>query len=189
MDIGSQARVVSQVIPDVVWVVVDDDVVAVPQPVRASIVIIWRCLKEESADIKAVAIAAMQPPDVMGADGSGEVSVLPGMIEMIVRIAPSGFVSHPVIILSMNVWRRRMPGPVLIGSPLLGMLGLVLRWFRCWGVHRSRAVLRDVPAPDALLVYGMLLRCLMWLTVLLSAVLLCQRCPGKNHCDHYEQDA
>ena len=171
-----------------VWVVVDDNVIAVPQPVSASIVIIWRGLKEESADIEALAIAAMQPPDVMGTDGSGEVSVLPGMIEMIVWISPAGVVSHPVIVLSVNVWRRGMPGLVLVSSPLLGMLGLVLRWFRCRSVHRSRAVLWDVPTTDALLVYCLLLRCLMWLTVLLSAVLLCQRCPGKNQCDHYEQN-
>ena len=95
VNVCPQAYVVRQVISHVVWIVIDDDVIAVPHPVGASIVIVRSGLKEESADVETLAIAAMQPPDVTGADGSGEMSVLPGMIEMIVRIAPAGFVSRP----------------------------------------------------------------------------------------------
>ena len=190
MHVGSQANVVRQVISHVVGIVVDDDVIAVPLPVGAGIVIVRSGLKEKPADVEALAIAAMQPPDVMRPEASGEVSVFPGMIEMIVRIAPAGFVSHPVIILGVNVRRRRMPGLVLVSPSLLGMLGLVLRWLWCWCVHRSGTVLRDVTAANALLMYCMLLRrCLMRLTVLFSASFLRQNCSGKNHYDHYKQNA
>lgn len=170
-----------------IWIVIDDDVIAVPDPVGASIVIVRSGLKEESADVETLAVAAMQPPDVTGADGSGEMSVLPGMIEVIVRIPPAGFVSHPAIVLSVNVRRWRMPGLVLVCPALLGMLGLMLRWLWCWSSYWSRAALRDVPAAYALFVYCMLLRCLMRLTVLLSASFLCQCCAGENRYDDHEK--
>ncbi len=187
--IGSQARVVRQVISNVVGIVIDDDVIAVPQPVVASIVIVRSCLKEESADVKALAVAAVQPPDVPGPEGPGEASVLPGMIKMIVRISPAGFVPHPAIVLSVNVRRGRMPGLVLICPSLFGLLRLVLRWFRCRSSCWSRAVLRDMSAAYALLMRCMLLRCLVRLIVLFSASFLCQSYPGKNRCDHYEKNA
>ena len=187
VDVCPQAYVVRQVISHVVWIVIDDDVIAVPHPVGASIVIVRRGLKEESADVETLTVAAMQPPDVAGADGSGEMSVLPGMIEMIVRIAPAGFVPDPAIVLSVYVRRRWMPGLVLVRSSLLGMLGLMLRWFRCWSSYRSGAALRNVPAAYSLFVYCMLLRCLMRLTVLLSASFLCQCCAGENRYDDYEK--
>ena len=109
------------------------------------------------------------------------------MIEMIMSIAPAGFVSDPAIVLSVNVGRRRMPSLVLIRSSLLGLLGLVLRGFRCWSSYRSGAALRDVPAAYSLFVYCMLLTCLMRLTVLLSASFLCQCCAGENRYDDYEK--
>ena len=59
VDVCPQAYVVRQVISHVVWIVINDDVIAVPRPVGASIVIIWRGLKEESADIETLAVAAM----------------------------------------------------------------------------------------------------------------------------------
>jgi hypothetical protein len=173
----------------VVWIVINDDVIAVPRPVGASIVIIRSRLKEESADVEPIAVSSMQPPDVTGSDGPGEMSVLPGMIEVIVSIAPAGFVSHPAIVLSVNVGRRRMPGLVLVCPSLLGMLGLMLRWLWCWSSYRSGAALRNVPAAYSLFVYCMLLRCLMRLTVLLTASFLCQCCAGENRYDDYNQKA
>ena len=115
--------------------------------------------------------------------------MLPGMIEVIVSIAPAGFVSHPAIVLSVNVGRRRMPGLVLVCPSLLGMLGLMLRWLWCWSSYRSGAALRNVPAAYSLFVYCMLLRCLMRLTVLLTASFLCQCCAGENRYDDYNQKA
>ncbi len=65
VDVCPQPRVVSQVPSHMVRIVIDHDVVAVPQPVGAGIVIVGRSLEEKSADIEAVSIAAMQPPDML----------------------------------------------------------------------------------------------------------------------------
>ena len=59
VDVSPQAYVVRQVISHVVWIVINDDVIAVPRPVGASIVIVRSGLKEESADIETLAVAAM----------------------------------------------------------------------------------------------------------------------------------
>ena len=113
--------------------------------------------------------------------------MLPRMIEVIVRIPSAGFMSHPAIVLSVNVGRWRMPRLVLVCPSLLGMLGLMLRWLWCWSSYRSGAALRDMSAAYSLFLYCMLLRCLMRLTVLLTASFLCQCCASENRYDDYEK--
>lgn len=60
--------------------------VAVPQPVIAICVIECRHRQAETTYRKSTAITAVQSPDMPGADGAGKVTVLPRMIEVIVRI-------------------------------------------------------------------------------------------------------
>jgi hypothetical protein len=62
----------------VVGIEVDHDVVAVPQPVSTRVVIIGRSLKKESADVEALAVAAMQPPNMLRPYRAGETAVLQG---------------------------------------------------------------------------------------------------------------
>ena len=91
-----------------VGVVVDYDVVAIPLPIAAIIVIVGRDLKEKPSDVEPIPVAAVQPPDVLRADGARKVSMLPGMIEVIVRIVSSAVVPYPFVILSVHVWSIRM---------------------------------------------------------------------------------
>ena len=99
-------------------------------------IVIVRCrLKKESAYVEAIAIASVQPPNMLGPNRSGETSMLPGMVEMIVNVIPARVVSDPAIVLRVNVRRGRSSG---------------------W----SWAMLRNMPAANSLL----MCHALMWLS-------------------------
>ena len=104
-----------------IGIVIDHDVIAVPQPVIAGIVVIGRGLKKETADVESIATAAMQPPDMLRPERPGKASVLPGMIEMIMNIIPAHVVPDPAVIFRVNVRPRWMPRRVLEGAPLLAL--------------------------------------------------------------------
>jgi hypothetical protein len=91
------------------------------------------------------------------------------MIEVIVRIVSAAIVSDPTIILSVNVRCRRMSGLILVGAPLLRLLGRMLRRLGGWSSGGRRTVLRNVPAANSLLVSAMLLRLgrMCWLRLML----------------------
>ena len=151
--------------------VIDHDVIAVPQPVGAGIVIVGRRLKKESADVEAVAIAAMQPPNMLRPNRSGEASMLPGMIEMIVNVVPSRVVSDPAIVFRVNVRRGRMPGASWKVRRCSPCGGLRLQFSRAprRSSGGSRAVLRNVPAAHSLLMcharlWGAAVRLASWLS-------------------------
>ena len=76
---------------------------------------------------------------MVSAHGTGEVSMLPGMIEMIVRITAAGVVAHPRIVIGMHMRCAGVAG-------LFVHVGGAVRRF----VHRRWAVCRDVSAADAM---------------------------------------
>src|ERR1700688_3717202 len=97
-----------------VRVLVDDDVVTVPEP-AADVAVVVRCDAEpEAAKAEAVAASAFQPVDVAGTEVAREVPVRPGMIEVVVRVAPAGVVSDPLIALGMHV--RGVGVPLRVGK-------------------------------------------------------------------------
>ena len=145
MNVGSQAHVVRQVPAHVVGIVIDDYVIRIPEPVVAVIVVIRRNGKKESAECKPFAVAAADPPDVMRANRSGEMPVLPGMVEMIVRVAASAIVSDPMVVLSMNVRSLRMS----LGIVEFTMLVLRRRRMRSRSPHRCGTVRRNMTPAHA----------------------------------------
>jgi hypothetical protein len=58
VDVGAQTNVVGEVIAGIIRIVIDHDVVVVPQPVVGIVVVVGRNLEEVSANIKALVIAA-----------------------------------------------------------------------------------------------------------------------------------
>src|SRR5450432_61936 len=77
--------------------------------------------------------------------------MLPGMVEMIVRIAAAGLMSDPAVVFRMHVRGLRMALLIAIRPPLT--LGGCL-WRRC--AHRSRSARGNVPAANAMLhIHGM----------------------------------
>ena len=93
MAIRAQTDVIGKVPAHVIRIVVDHDVVAIPKPVGAVIIVIGRDGEEKSANIEPVRPTAPQTPYMLRPDPAFEVAVFPGMIQMIVRIGATGVMS------------------------------------------------------------------------------------------------
>ena len=120
-----------------VGIFVDDDVVAVPQPVAAIAQVECAHAEVETAEPEAVGAASGEMPDVAAAEASGEVAVFPGMVETHAGIVAAGLVADPFAV------------GVDVGS--VGVSGLVVEVRGCWGRVRcwSRTVGRDVSGAAA----------------------------------------
>jgi hypothetical protein len=96
----------------VVGVFVDDDIVAVPEPVAAEADVVGSDVKVEAAKSETIGAAAGEAPDVTAPESAGKVAVLPGMIEVVVRIVAAGIVANPFAV-GVNVWRVGMASLVV----------------------------------------------------------------------------
>jgi hypothetical protein len=176
-----------------VGIVVDHDIVIVPKPVAAIVIVIWRDLKEKAANIEPVSTAAAQPPNVPRAKAGGEMPVLPRMVKMIVGIVAAGIMSYPAIIFSMDVgslWvafliaeagmpfflLRRTSGlpRATIGSLFAGGSGASVCRSARRTASRNVSIADSVFASAALSALGRLIAPLWLLTMLLSP------CLGKS---------
>src|SRR6202020_1504329 len=119
-----------------VGVFVNDDVVAIPKPVVAESDVIWGDTEVKAAEPETVWASAAEMPDVATAESAGEASVLPGMIEVVVRIVAAGVMADP---LAVGVDMRGVGGAGA-GGEVSGLLAWRGRGIRHW----SRAVGRDV---------------------------------------------
>jgi hypothetical protein len=89
-------------------VVIEDDVITVPEPVAAIVHIVWGDGEIKTAEPETGRPTAGEPPYVVRANCLGKVTVLPRVVEMIVRIARTGVVADPVVIFGMNMRSGRM---------------------------------------------------------------------------------
>ncbi len=112
VDVGSQPHVVGQVPAGMVGIFIDDDVIAVPEPVAAEANVIRSDTEIEAAEPEAVGAASGEMPDVAAAEAAGKASVLPGMIEVVVGIVGTGVVADPFAV-RMDVRRVGMSGLVV----------------------------------------------------------------------------
>jgi len=96
VDVGAEAYIVGQVPADVIGVVIDHDVVAVPKPAIAQADLERRDAPEEAAEAESARSAAAETPYMLGADSSCEPAVLPGFIEVEMRIVLTGIVPDPL---------------------------------------------------------------------------------------------
>jgi hypothetical protein len=123
VNVGSKPHVVGEVVAFVVGILVDDYVVAIPQPIVAEADVEVCHAEVESAEPEAAGDAPAEVPDVPAAESAGEVAVLPGMIEVIVGIAAAGVVADPFVV-GVNVGSVGM-------SSFVAEMAVVLRWMRC----------------------------------------------------------
>ena len=178
--IRSQPDVVGEVPAWIVGIIVQDDVVVVPLPVSAIIVVVRRNLKEEAAKLEALAVSAVKAPNVTRADGLREAAVFPRVVGMIVGVM--SLMSHPLVIFRVYVGSFRVafliakaaPTLVLLGSALASAVRLAAAGFRA---PRLRTVCGNVAVADA--VVAVLLRraaplraTLLFATTLLAAAFL-----------------
>ena len=110
MDVRPQPDVVGQVPADVVGIVVDHDLVAVPAPVIAEGVVGRRDLEGKAAKPETLPVSSAQAEDVARPEAAGEAPVLPGAIEVIGRIVAAGIVPDPAVAFGMDVRRVGMSG-------------------------------------------------------------------------------
>lgn len=136
----AQPNVVGQIPADVVRIVIDDDVVAVPIPIAAITHIVGCNREEKAANAEAPRAAAAQSPYVAATDSSREATVLPRMVEVIMHVRSAGIVPDPTVVLGMHVWCLRMALFVGKCAPLSGRRPMRGR------VHRGRPMCRNVPA-------------------------------------------
>lgn len=171
MDVGAEADVIGQVPAVVIGILVDDDLVGVPEPIVAVIEVRGRDGEIKAAEPEALAIAAGDAPDVAAAEAAVEVAVLPRMIEMETGVIAAGIVADPLAV-GVDVRSFRMPLPVGVVATLrLLMLGLLMLRLLMLvglagdvvmfdglglrtriGLGRWRAVTRNVAAADVALV-------------------------------------
>src|SRR5258708_7794470 len=105
-----------------VWIRIEHDVVAIPQPVAHIVVIVRRYLEKVPANVESIAVAAAYPPDVRSPNRPLKPSMLPRLIEMVMLIIAPRVVPYPMVILRVNVRRFRMPLLIRVSPPLLSRL-------------------------------------------------------------------
>ena len=86
-----------------VGVIVDDDVVTVPQPVADVACIEWGNAEVESAEPEAAGTATDEAPAVARAESSFETAVFPRMVEVEPGVIPSLIVADPLVIVKVTV--------------------------------------------------------------------------------------
>ena len=152
MTIRAQTDVVGKIPADVIRIVVDHDIVAIPVPIAAVVNIIGRDREEKSANIEAVRATAPQTPHMLRPNPAFEVAVFPGMIQVVIGIGATGVMSHPVVILSVHVRSFRVVR-LIVEFPVLILRRC--RMGRCrvgsGSAHRGRTVRRYVTIPNSAL--------------------------------------
>ena len=86
VDVGAEANVIGQVPAVVIGILVDDDLVGIPEPIVAIAYIRVSDVEIKAAKPEAPGTATGDAPNVAAAEAAGEVAMLPRMIEMEVRI-------------------------------------------------------------------------------------------------------
>jgi len=105
--VGAQPYVVRQVPAHVIRILVNHDLVGIPQPVTAIAQVERRDAEVEASEPESRRASSCQVPDVMRTESAGEMAVLPGMIEVVMRIVAAGIVADSRAV-RMNVGSIRM---------------------------------------------------------------------------------
>ena len=137
-DVGSEPHVVGQVIAVVIGILVDHDVVAIPEPVVAEANINVDNAEVEAAKPEAIGAATAKMPDMAAAESAGEVSVFPSMIEVIAGIIAAGVVADPFAV-GVNMRRIGMSRLVVEVSVFLSRMRLPNRSRTAGGYVSSTA--------------------------------------------------
>ena len=147
MDVCAQSGVIGQVPTRMVRVLVNHDLVRVPEPVVAEVDVIGSHEEVETAKPKPIRSPSRKAPNMVFAKTARESSMLPRVIEVIVRIVRPRVVPDPFV--AFHVYVRRFGMARLVGvSRAGGCIGLMgsRRRGMLRTMIRSRAVRRDVPA-------------------------------------------
>ena len=121
-------------------IVVDHDIVAVPEPVAAVIVVSREEAEEEVPEAEPLTVAAAQAVDVAAADSAGETPVRPRLRDAVAAVRPIG-VAYPLIVPDIHVRKIRMAG-LIDEVPRPADLRLLRLLRRLLGPRAARVLLR-----------------------------------------------
>ena len=102
VNVYAQPNVIEEIPANVVWVVVNHDLVTGPKPVTAVVIVGWCNAEIEAAEPEALPAPSPQPEDMAGAKAAPEAPMFPRMIEVVPGIISAGIVSDPLTV-PMNV--------------------------------------------------------------------------------------
>jgi len=151
VNVGPQPYVVGEIPARMIGIVVDDDLIRIPEPVVAEAEIIGSNAEIETTEPEPAGAPAGESPPVLRAQAGSEMSVFPGMIDVVVGIVSAASVSDPI---SVRVHVRSLGVPGLVAE-IVVLVFLVTAYFlvtafgvsgmRRFGVCRLRPALRDMP--------------------------------------------
>jgi len=141
VNVRPKPYVVGEIPAIVVGIVVNDDFVAVPEPIAAVTNIKAGDAEIKTAKPEATGSSTDKSPTISCADMAREVSVLPGPVEMETWIIPALVVADPLPVM-MNVRCFGMILLVAVGLAILGLTRLrlmrsVFMWRRTSSRHKS----------------------------------------------------
>jgi hypothetical protein len=150
VNVAAQSHIVGEIPAVVVGIVVDHNVVAVPEPVIAITDIKSRDAKKESAEPEAARTASAKAPPVTGAEAAFKVTMLPRMIEMEARIIAPVVVPDPLAVV-MDMGGFGM-------SFAFAEAGLGRGWARNGAMRGRWTVFRNIAAADRVAAMAAVLR-------------------------------
>ena len=120
-----------------IWIFVDHNLVSAPVPVIAIAEVIGRHAEIEAAEPEALAISTFNVPYMFAAKSAGEMSMLPWMIQVVMRIVVAAVVSNPFVV-GVYVGRVRMPRLIIVMLRFLDVMFRRMRRRNVWFGMRSR---------------------------------------------------
>lgn len=97
MNVDAGALVVSEVIAGVIWIVIDDDFVAIPIPPVYICIVGLGDTEVEAIEPEAVRASSAESPHMARAETRSKASVFPGVVKVIMYIAPARVMANPAI--------------------------------------------------------------------------------------------
>jgi hypothetical protein len=149
VNIRAEPRVVAQIPADVIRVVIDHNVVTIPEPAIHKAQVVGGDAEIESVEEEPVRTSTSKMPNVAFPNASREAAMLKRTVEMVMRVVAAGVMSNPLIV-GVNVGSFGM-------ACLVGSEATTLLWIggsrRLWSSRRSRlrgrgAVRRNMSASD-----------------------------------------
>jgi hypothetical protein len=125
VDVGAEPDVVGQIPAVVIGIFVDRDVVILPVPIIAELVVVGCDLEVRVLEPESLAVPSLEPINVAGAEAEGKAPVLPGTISAVVRIVATVIVANPLPIGRMDVGSVGMLGVIAEAATLVARLVLL----------------------------------------------------------------
>ena len=105
-----------------VRVLINDDLVAIPEPVTSVVVIGWGNTKEEAAETETLPVPSPKMEDMTRPKAAREASMFERTIDVIPRVIAARIMTHPLIVVCMHVRSLRMPSSIGISGILMACI-------------------------------------------------------------------